>query len=190
MYASQNDKFCFLRVEKMCPLQYILVVGHIKQKSTFFLKLVWHVAVLGCHFVRQNFTRSCTRFLKPHFKGKHFAGPESERGKFDFDHHFAFLTGSSLKDRIFAWRHLCQLVKWIIFKRKFVQNGSSFRFCKIGLRNTLFIFGRKMVVTCCFVCLFCFVATLSFFKIEALIELRKMLLIKIIRCTAWELLNP
>ena len=58
-----------------------------------------------------------------------------------------------------------------------------FKFCKIGLKNTLFIFGRKMVV-CCFVVLFCcfvlFVATLSdfglpFFLIEAFVELRKML---------------
>ena len=49
-----------------------------------------------------------------------------------------------------------------------------FKFCKIGLKNTLFIFGRKMVV-CCFVLLFCyvvlFVATLSdfgllFFKLK------------------------
>ena len=55
-----------------------------------------------------------------------------------------------------------------------------FKFCKIGLKNTLFIFGRKMVV-CCFVVLFVCCNTLSdfgllFFLIEALIELRKMLL--------------
>ena len=61
-----------------------------------------------------------------------------------------------------------------------------FKFCKIGLKNTLFIFGRKngrllllFVVVCCLL----FVATLSdfgllFFLIEALIELRKMLLRK------------
>ena len=30
-------------------------------------------------------------FFKTLFKGKNF-GQESERGKFDFDHHFAFLT--------------------------------------------------------------------------------------------------
>ena len=50
-------------------------------------------------------------------------------------------------------------------------------FCKIGLRNTLFIFGRLMVVCCLFVCCFLqhFVPFwLTFFKIKALIELRKM----------------
>ena len=58
----------------------------------------------------------------------------------------------------------------------------AFRFCKIGLRNNLFIFGRKMVVCyhVFFVCLF--VATLSdfgfLFLIEALIKLRKMFLRK------------
>ena len=56
-----------------------------------------------------------------------------------------------------------------------------FKFCKIGLKNTLFIFGKKngrllFVV----VVVLLFVATLSdfgllFLKIEALIELRKML---------------
>ena len=49
--------------------------------------------------------------------------------------------------------------------KKIVQNGQwslstlstdlPFRFCKIGLRNTLFIFGRKIVV-CYFVCFVCF----------------------------------
>ena len=61
------------------------------------------------------------------------------------------------------------------FQKKLSKTDLPFRFCKIGLRNTLFIFGRKMVV-CCFVCFV--VATLSDFglllkKIEALIELRK-----------------
>ena len=59
------------------------------------------------------------------------------------------------------------------------------RFCKIWLRNTLFIFGRKkwsFVVSVCFVCLFVCLLQLCpilayFFLIEALIELRK-----IIRC--------
>ena len=59
---------------------------------------------------------------------------ERSRGKFDFDHHFAFLT-NFLKGQNF-------LLSGILF-------GSSE---KIGLRNTLFIFGRKMVVY--FVCLF------------------------------------
>ena len=78
-------------------------------------------------------------------------------------------------------------------KKKLSKTDLPFKFCKIGLKNTLFISGRKMVV-CCFVLLFCcfvvllfccfvvllFVATLSdfgllFSLIEALIELRKML---------------
>ena len=45
-------------------------------------------------------------------------------------------------------------------KKNLSKTDLPFNFCKIGLKNTLFIFGRKMVV-CCFVCLF--VATLSDF---------------------------
>ena len=60
------------------------------------------------------------------------------------------------------------------FQKKLSKTDLPFKFCKIGLKNTLFIFGRKMVV-CCFVLLFCcfvvllfccfvlFVATLSDF---------------------------
>ena len=71
-------------------------------------------------------------------------------------------------------------------KKKLFKTDLPFKFCKIGLKNTLFISGRKIVVCCFVVLLFCcfvvllFVATLSdfgllFFLIEALIELRKML---------------
>ena len=60
-----------------------------------------------------------------------------------------------------------------------------FKFCKIGLKNTLFIFGRKngrllfvvvvvVVVVCCNFVRF----WLTFFLIEAFIELRKMILRK------------
>ena len=62
------------------------------------------------------------------------------------------------------------------------RSPTTFKFCKIGLKNTLFIFGRKNCRLLLFVvcCLLLFVATLSdfgllFFLIEALIELRKML---------------
>ena len=98
-------------------------------------------------------------FLKPFLKGKILRSGESERGKFDFDHYFAS-------------------------KKNLSKTDLPFKFCKIGLKNTLFISGRKMVVCCFVVLLFCFVvlfvATLSdfgllFFLIEALIELRKML---------------
>ena len=70
----------------------------------------------------------------------------------------------------------------IIFK-KIVQNFFSllpFRFCKIGPRHILFIFGRKNG-RLLFVCFALFVATLSDFGLlfltEALIQLRKMLII-------------
>ena len=63
-------------------------------------------------------------------------------------------------------------------QKKLSKTDLPFRCCKIVLRNTLFIYGRKNGRLFCFVC---FVATLSDFgllkkKIEVLIELRKMLL--------------
>ena len=81
----------------------------------------------------------------------------------------------------FAWLHLIWLVERIIFKKKLSKTYLPFKFSKIGLRNTLFIFGRKNGRL--FVVVLLFVATLSdfgllFLKIEALIELRKMLLRK------------
>ena len=80
-----------------------------------------------------------------------------------------------------------------------------FKFCKIGLKDTLFIFGRKNGRL-----LFCllFVTTLSDFgllfkKIEAFVELRKMLSQTVhgiifslkfqgknYTMLVWELLNP
>ena len=78
------------------------------------------------------------------------------------------------------------LVERIIFKKNLYKTDLPFKFCKIGLKNTLFIFGRKngrlLLFVCLFVCLL-FVATLSdfgllFFLIEAFVELRKMLLRK------------
>ena len=50
-----------------------------------------------------------------------------------------------------------------------------FIFCKIGLRKTLFIFGRKMVV---FLLQYFFRFWFPFFLIEALIELKKMIVRK------------
>ena len=54
------------------------------------------------------------------------------------------------------------------FQKKLSKNDLPFKFCKIGLNNTLFIFGRKngrlllllLFVVCC---LLLFVATLSDF---------------------------
>ena len=92
------------------------------------------------------------RFLKPFLKGTILRSGEWERGKFDFDHHFAFLTN---------------FLKWQNFLLSGILFGSSrgsfskktdlpFRF-QIGLRNAWFIFGRKNGR------LFCFAATLSDF---------------------------
>ena len=50
------------------------------------------------------------------------------------------------------------------FFKKLSKTHLPFRFCKIGLRNTLFIFGRKNGRFLCLFCFFvCFVATLSDF---------------------------
>ena len=73
------------------------------------------------------------------------------------------------------------------FQKKLSKTDLPFKFCKIGLKNTLFIFGRKngrllllfVVVCCCCCCLLQLCPILAyFFLIEALIELRKMLLRK------------
>ena len=68
------------------------------------------------------------------------------------------------------------------FKKKLSKTDLPFKFCKIGLKNTLFIFGRKNGRLLLLLLLLLFVATLSdfgllFFLIEALIEmlLRKKL---------------
>ena len=56
---------------------------------------------------------------------------------------------------LFAWWHLIRLVERIIFKKNCAKRTDiPFRFCKIGLRNTLFIFGKKNG-RLLFVCLFC-----------------------------------
>ena len=59
--------------------------------------------------------------------------------------------------------HSLHSAKFVPLKTKFVplKTNLPFRLCKIGLRNTSFIFGRKWsFVLFCFVCLFlCFVAT-------------------------------
>ena len=80
------------------------------------------------------------------------------------------------------------------FQKKLSKTDLPFKFCKIGLKNTLFIFGRKNGRLFCFVVVVCcnFVRFwLTFFLIEALIELRKMLIRKkLFNITVWELLNP
>ena len=70
----------------------------------------------------------------------------------------------------FASWHLIQLVERIIFKKKFVQNGRDlpFKFCKIGLKNTLFIFGRKngRLLLLFVVAIFCPILAYFFFKLK------------------------
>ena len=102
------------------------------------------------------------------------SGEAGERGKFDFDHHFAFLTDFLKRyNFLLAGIFFGSIAKRSFSKRFLFKTGLPFRFCKIGLRNTLFIFGEKNGLL--FVCLY--VETLSDFgtKFEALIELRKML---------------
>ena len=75
---------------------------------------------------------------------------------------FAFLNFYRLPEKmdIFAWSwwHLFRLVERIILKRKLSKTDLPFRFCKIGLRNTLFIFGIKngrLLLFCLFVATLC-----------------------------------
>ena len=84
------------------------------------------------------------------------------------------------KIQFFAKWHLIQLVERIIFKKNLSKMDLPFKFCKIGLKNTLFIFGRKngrSLFVVVVVCLLQFFVRfwLTFFKIEAFVELRKML---------------
>ena len=85
---------------------------------------------------------------------------EGERGKFDL---ITILHFDRLPEKIelFAWWHLFGLSKVSFSKKKLSTTDLPLRFCKIGLRNILFIFGRKMVVG--FVLFVCFVANLSDF---------------------------
>ena len=83
-------------------------------------------------------------------------------GKFDFDHHFAFLTNLLKRQNFLLSAILFSSSKGSISKKNLSKTDLPFRFCKIGLRNTLFIFVRKKwsFVVCLFVC---FVAALSDF---------------------------
>ena len=48
-----------------------------------------------------------TTFFKTLFKGNNFAVRlESERGEFNFDHYFAFLTDFLKRQNFFAWSHI------------------------------------------------------------------------------------
>ena len=85
----------------------------------------------------------------PFMKGESFA--VRKRGKFDFDRGILRFWPSSLNDRTFclmASFSACR--EYVSFQKKMFK-----KCCKIGLRNTLFILGRKMIVVCfvLFVCL-------------------------------------
>ena len=119
-------------------------------------------------------------FLKPFLKGKILRSGEWERGKFDFNHYFAFLTNFLNRSNLLLGGIWFGSSIWSFSKKKLSKTDIPFKFFKIGLKNTLFIFGRKNDRL---LLLLLFVATLSdfgllFFLIEALIELRKMLLRK------------
>ena len=105
------------------------------------------------------------RFFNTLFKENNFVVWEWERGKFDFDHHFAFLTIFLKKVELSAWRNIFRLVERIILK---ICPKRSFHseFVKLGSEiGTLFIFGRKIVVFCLFCCNFVWF-WLTFFKLK------------------------
>ena len=92
---------------------------------------------------------------------------------------------TSWKDRtfcFFAWWHPFSARWEDHFQKKLSKTWTDlpFRFCKIGLRNTLFIFGRKNGrLLFCFVCGNFVRFWLTFKKLKyLLIELRKMLIKK------------
>ena len=66
---------------------------------------------------------------------------------------------------------------WQSFSKKLVKTDLPSRFYKSEVRNTkLFLFGRKIVVICCFVFCNSFPDLRSkYFKIKAIIKLRKIL---------------
>ena len=102
-------------------------------------------------------------FFKTLFKGKNIAVWRVREGKFDFDHYFAFLTNFLQIKNFLLSGILFGSSRGLFSIKNLSKMDFSFRFCKIGLRNTLFIFGRKngRLLFVLFVCLF--VATLSDF---------------------------
>ena len=69
-------------------------------KNVFFNDTSWTLEFVSPHNLNIAWLEKMLDFLKPFIKGKHFA--VRNRGKFDFDHHFAFWL-SSFKDRIFCF---------------------------------------------------------------------------------------
>ena len=62
---------------------------------------------------------------------------------------------TSWKIDLFAWWNLAfWLVERIIFKKNFSKTDLPFRFCKIGLRKTYYLFRAEKMVDCLFRCNF------------------------------------
>ena len=134
-------------------------------------------------------------FLKPFLKGKILRSGEWERGKFDFDHHFGFLT-NFLKRYNFLLGGILFGSSRGSFSKKLSKTDLPFKFCKIGLKNTLFIFGRKngrllfVVCCCCRLLQLCPILAYFFFNWSTHRAEKDAFKEKIIWFTVWELLNP
>ena len=157
--ARQEDPFHKNCPKRTFPSNFVKLFSKI-----LYLFLAEKIVVCCCLFVCLLLQLFCP--ILAYFFKKNFA-VEWERGKFDFDHYFAILT-NFLKRQHF-------LLSGIWFgssnglKKNLSKTDLPFKFCKIGLKNTLFIFGRKNG-RLLFVC---FVATLSdfgflFFKLKHL----------------------
>ena len=132
--------FCFVCFVLFCFVFFVCFLC--------FLCFLCFDKVVCCNFVRF----WLTFFLKPFFKGTNFA-VEWEGGKFDFDHYFAILTNFPKRQHFLGSGIWFGSSKGSFSKKNLSKTDLPFKFCKIGLKNTLFIFGRKMVVCCClFVC--------------------------------------
>ena len=135
-------------------------------------------------------------FLKPFLKGKILRSGEWERGKFDFDHYFAFLTNFLQRDRICCLvasdsaRREDYFQKRICPKRTFPSN-----FVKL-VSKILYLFLAEKMVVCCllllllFVAIFCPILAYFFFNWSLCQAEKDAFKEKIIPCTVWELLNP
>ena len=135
----------------------------------------------------ENNARQAPHFLKPFLKGNILRSGEWERGKFDFDHFFAFLT-NFLK----RWNFLLSGI-WFSFicpKRTFPSN-----FVKLVSKILCLFLAEKwsfVVLFCCFVvcCNFVRFWLTSFFNWSICRAEKDAFKEKIIPCTVWELLNP
>ena len=96
-------------------------------------------------------------FLKPFLKGRILRSGQWERGKFDFDRHFAFWPIS------WKYRTFCLGLSGILFgssrgsfsKRNCPKRTFPSDFVKLGSEILYLYLSEKMVVCCLVVCLFC-----------------------------------